>query len=73
MVVTGPLEQLENVRRHAERIQALQQEAEKRFWELYWDENLHWYGVRDQWGRIMFHPRPEAEIRGFFASLEPQA
>lgn len=71
--MTGPLEVLENVRRHAERIQALQHEAGKRFWELYYDENLHWYGVRDQLGRIVFHPRPEAEIRGFFARLSPQA
>lgn len=71
--MTGPEEQQAHVSRYEQGIEALRTEAGKRFWELYWDEGLRWYGVRDSWGRIMFHPRPEAEIRGFFAGLGPQA
>lgn len=47
--------------------------AAKRFWELFFDEQLKWYGVRDQVGRIMQHPRPLSELRGFFSGLKPQA
>ena len=54
-------------------ISELKQLAGKRFWELYFDKNLRWWGVRDSWGRIVFHPRPEAEIRGFFANQPFQA
>ena len=71
--MSSPAEQEAHARRFDEAVEALRKEAGKRFWELYWDENLHWYGVRDQLGRIMCSPRPETAIRGFFAGLEPQA
>ena len=62
---------------HAERCRAeverLGNEAKKRFWELYWDETLRWYGIKDQVGRIVCSPRPESQIRGFLAGIPPQA
>ena len=51
----------------------LREMAAKRFWEIYFDEGLRWYGVRDQLGRILKEPRPLSELRGFFAGLAPQA
>lgn len=54
-------------------VDELQRQAEKRFWVLYFDEQLHWYGVKDQLGRILAQPRPLSEIRGFFASQPAQA
>ena len=58
---------------HQRQVDELQSLAEKRFWVLYFDEQLHWYGVRDQVGRILAQPRPLAELRGFFGGLSPQA
>jgi len=56
--------------RQVDELQAL---AEKRFWVLYFDQQLHWFGVKDGVGRILAHPRPLSEIRGFFASQPAQA
>ena len=62
---------------HADRcraeIERLGNEAKKRFWELYFDESLRWYGIKDHVGRIVCSPRPESQLRGFFAGLPPQA
>lgn len=54
-------------------VEELRRLAELRFWELYFDEQLKWFGVRDQVGRILQHPRPLSELRGFFSGLAPQA
>ena len=62
-----------HARRHQEAIESLKQQAEKRFWELYFDESLRWYGIKDHVGRIVCSPRPESQLRGFFAGLPPQA
>ena len=58
---------------HERQVNELRAQAAKRFWELYFDQQLQWYGVRDQLGRILQHPRPLAELRGFFAGQPPQA
>jgi len=54
-------------------VNELRRLAELRFWDLYFDEQLKWYGVRDQVGRILQQPRPLSELRGFFAGQPPQA
>lgn len=59
-----------NYERQVDELRAL---AAKRFWELYFDEQLKWHGIRDQLGRIVQQPRPLAELRGFFAGQPPQA
>ena len=58
---------------HERQLSELREQAGRRFWEIYFDEGLRWYGVRDQLGRILKEPRPLAELRGFFAGLAPQA
>jgi len=58
---------------HERQLNELREQAGRRFWEVYYDENLHWYGVRDQLGRILQAPRPLPELRGFFAGQLPQA
>jgi hypothetical protein len=58
---------------HERQLNELRKQAGKRFWEIYFDEGLGWYGVRDQVGRILKEPRPLSEIRGFFGGLPPQA
>lgn len=59
-----------NYQRQVDELQSL---AERRFWVLYFDEHLRWYGVKDQVGRILAQPRPLPELRGFFAGLPPQS
>ena len=58
---------------HQRQVNELQSLAEKRFWVLYFDQQLHWYGVKDQVGRILAQPRPLSEIRGFFSSQPSQS
>lgn len=58
---------------HERQINELKELATRRFWELFFDRQLNWYGVRDQVGRIVQQPRPLAELRGFFAGQPPQA
>ena len=58
---------------HERQLNELREQAGRRFWEVYYDESLHWYGVRDQLGRILQAPRPLPELRGFFANQPPQA
>jgi len=62
-----------NEQNHQRQLEELREQASRRFWELYFDEALGWYGVRDQLGRILQHPRPFTELRGFFAGQLPQA
>jgi len=58
---------------HERQLEELRVQASRRFWDLYFDESLGWYGVRDQLGRILHPPRPLSELRGFFAGQLPQA
>ena len=54
-------------------VDELRRLAELRFWKLFFDRQLSWYGIRDSVGRILQHPRPLSELRGFFAGQPPQA
>lgn len=60
----------DNYQRQVNELQTL---AEKRFWTLYYDEQLHWYGVKDALGRIIQSPTILPTLRGFFASQPSQA
>lgn len=71
MTTTGTISW--NEANYQRQIDELKQLASKRFWELYWDESLRWWGVRDSWGKIICQPRPESQLRGFFAGLNAQA
>ena len=62
-----------NTQNEKRQVDELKAQAEKRFWELYFDEGLGWWGVRDQLGRILKEPRPLVELRGFFGGLPFQA
>ncbi|NBT35458.1 MAG: hypothetical protein EBT03_07950 [Betaproteobacteria bacterium] len=59
--------------RYAAEIDALQKEVGKRFWTLKLDPKLNWHYVEDQLGRPLCPPMILPSLRGWVASLPPQA
>jgi hypothetical protein len=59
--------------RYAAEIDALQREVSKRFWSLKLDPQLNWYFVEDQVGSRLCQPMILPSLRGWVASLPPQA
>jgi len=54
-------------------VQDLRQKCEQRFWRLVMDENSGWYGIEDSLGREIHPAVPNRSLRGYFATLPPQA
>ena len=62
-----------NTQNYNRQVDEIRREVEKRFWVLKSDEQLNWHYVEDQLGRRLCEPMILPSLRGWVASLTPQA